>query len=495
MHTVDRRTFLKLLSLAGGLPLVERARVFGAQRPGAGKKVVVLGGGLAGLAAAFTLTSQGYDVIVLEAQDRPGGRVQTVRDPFVGGGYAEAGAVRIPNNHRWTMKYVKMLGLESKLAAYEHEQGLALWYLQGKRFTTPKGPWPLEGLTDQERPNPFAMLHRYWSAGIAAMGDPSRHGFPTKEALTLDAFTLEEYFKKNGASDTWVRLVAAAEGDGRRLNALAVTAAESVPNEGKWALTYGLVGGNDQLPKALAARLGDRVRYKTAVLRLAQDGRGVAVTVRDASGQHEVRADHCVCALPFPLLREIAIAPAFSERKMAAIAKYQLTPAARTYFQTKTQFWKADPLGRLGGLKLAGTDTAAERVWNTSALQPDTQRGMLHAYMIDRQAEAYRALPEHARISTMQETIARFLPELPRHVAATWSKVWHEDRWQKGAFAFMRPGEFEWIWPAARRAEGRVHFAGEHTSLWFGWQNGALESGERAAQEIADADTTSLHVA
>lgn len=495
MHTVDRRTFLKLLSLAGGLPLVDRAAASAAQRPGAGKKVIVLGGGLAGLSAALTLTSQGYDVLVLEAQARPGGRVHTVREPFVAGGYAEAGAVRIPNHHHWTMKYVRLLGLESKLAAYEHEPGLALWYLQGKRFTTPKGAWPLDGLTDQERPNPFALLDRYWGAGLAAMGDPSRHGFPTNEALALDGLTLEAYFKKNGASDSWVRLVAASEGDGRRLNALAVTAAEAVPNDGKWALTYGLVGGNDQLPQALAARLGDRVRYKTAVVRLAQDHRGVAITVRDATGHHQLRADHCVCTLPFPLLREIVVTPAFSDTKMAAIAKYQLTPSARTYFQTKTQFWKNDPLGRLGGLKLAGTDTSAERVWNTSALQPDRQRGMLHAYMIDRQAEAYRALPESERVSTMQQTIARFLPELPRHVEATWSKVWHEDRWHKGAFAFMQPGEFEWMWPAARRAEGRVHFAGEHTSIWFGWQNGALESGERAAREIAEADATSLNVA
>lgn len=493
MNTVDRRTFLKLLSMAGGLSLVDRTAVAGGQRQSSGKKVIVLGGGLAGLAAAFTLTSQNYDVIVLEAQERPGGRVQTVRDPFVGGGYAEAGAVRIPNNHRWTMKYVKMLGLESKLAAYEHEQGLALWYLQGKRFTTPKGEWPLDGLTDKERPNPFAMLAEYWGAGIAAMGDPSRNGFPTKSALALDPLTLEEYFKKNGASDTWVRLVTAAEGDGRRLNALAVTAEEALPNDGKWALTYGLVGGNDQLPKALAAKLGDRVRYKTAVLRLAQDGRGVAVTVRDATGQHQLRADHCVCALPFPLLRDIEIAPAFSAKKMEAIAKYQLAPAARAYFQTKTQFWRSDPLGRLGGLKLGGTDTPAERVWNTSALQPDKQRGMLHAYMIDRQAEAYRALPEGDRIGTMQQTIARFLPDLPRQVEATWSKVWHEDPWQKGGFAFIQPGEFEWIWPAARRPEGRVHFAGEHTSLWFGWQNGALESGERAAQEILETDATADH--
>jgi monoamine oxidase len=482
---VDRRTFLKLLSLASGAAIVE------ARGNAAGKKVVILGGGLAGLAAAHNLMAQGYDVTVLEAQERPGGRVQTVREPFTSGGYAEAGAIRIPNNHRWTMKYIKAMGLESKLTAYDFDEGAHLWYLQGKRFTTPKGEWPIDGLTAQERANPFAMISAYWGPGIAAVGDPTHNGFPTKAALALDRQTLQQFFMKNGASETWTRLVAASEGDGRRLNALAVTAGEAAPNEGKWVRTYGLAGGNDQLPKAMAARLGTRVRYNTVVLRLSQDGRGVRVTVRDGSGQHQLEADHCICTLPFPLLRDIEITPAFSSQKMDAIAKYQLAPAARAYFQTKTQFWRNDPLGRLGGLKLVGTDTSAERVWNTSFLQPDKRRGLLHAYMIDGQATAYAALPAGDRIATTQKVISTFLPDLPRQVEATYSKVWHEDPWQKGGFAFMQPNQFEWIWPAARRPEGRVHFAGEHTSLWFGWQNGALESAERAVQEIVDANSTS----
>lgn len=482
---VDRRTFVKLLSLASSVAVVQ------ARGTSTDKKVVVLGGGLAGLAAALDLTSRGYDVIVLEGQERAGGRVQTVREPFLNGGYAEAGAVRIPNNHRWTMKYIKAMGLESKLAAYDHEAGKALWYLQGKRFTTPTGSWPLDGLSAEEKPNPFAMIERYWGAGISAVGDPARPGFPTKDALALDALTLEQLFKKNGASEAWTRVVCAAEGDGRQLNALAVTMGEAVPNDGKWALTYGLVGGNDQLPKAMAAKLGERVRYNTRVLRLAHDSRGVVVTVRDGSGhQQQLRADHCVCTLPFSVLRDVEIAPAFSTPKMEAIRRYPYAAVGRAYFQTKSQFWRTDPLGQLGGLKLVGTDTPAERIWNTSFLQPDKQKGMLHAYMIDGQASAFAALPAQERIPAIQKTIAQFLPDLPRNVDATYTKVWHEDPWQKGAFAFLGPHGIESIWLPSRKPEGRVHFAGEHTSVWFGWQNGALESGERAAQEIVETEST-----
>ena len=83
--------------------------------------------------------------------------------------------------------------------------------------------------------------------------------------------------------------------------------------------------------------------------------------------------------------------------------------------------------------------------------------------------------------------VSEFLPQLPSEVAASYVKVWSEDPWQLGAFAWPKPGEFHRIWPAARQAEGRVHFGGEHTSVWIGFQNGALESGERCANEIIGA--------
>ena len=91
------------------------------------------------------------------------------------------------------------------------------------------------------------------------------------------------------------------------------------------------------------------VKYNTVVHKLTHDADGVVVTVRDASGQHEIEADHCVCTLPFPLLRKIEIAPAFSARKMEAIANYGLVDIARVSMQTKTRFWRNDPLGLGGG--------------------------------------------------------------------------------------------------------------------------------------------------
>src|SRR5262245_24365776 len=105
MQILDRPSLLKLASMASSIPVFR-------QVPGSpGQSHVVLGAGLAGLAAAWNLLQRGYDVLVLEAKSRPGGRVRTVREPFQKGGYAEAGAVRIPSQHELTLKYIQLMGL------------------------------------------------------------------------------------------------------------------------------------------------------------------------------------------------------------------------------------------------------------------------------------------------------------------------------------------------------------------------------------------------
>ena len=108
---IDRREFLKAGLLAASAQLVPlRSWSFTPQalpHAASPKKVLVVGAGLAGLVAGYELTQAGHDVTILEAQFRPGGRVQTLREPFSDGLYAEAGAARIPDNHDLTLHYVK----------------------------------------------------------------------------------------------------------------------------------------------------------------------------------------------------------------------------------------------------------------------------------------------------------------------------------------------------------------------------------------------------
>lgn len=478
---ITRRSFLGILAASG---IAAAGCYTPSAGQGNGQRVVVLGAGLAGLSAAYNLMRSGFEVVVLEAQDRPGGRVQTVREPFLNGGYAEMGALRIPDVHVYANKYIDELGLKDKLFEY-NEPEMKLWYLDGQRFTTPKSgqDWPLERMSKDERRDPSAKLATYLGPALATVGDVHSPSWPNvgNDTLALDDFTLAQFAQKNGATDAWINFLAAAEGNLGDFNTLAFAGLEAVLHG--TAKTYGLRGGNDQLPRAFAAAMGNRIAYRSVVRRIDSRPDEVVVGYHDSNGtQRQIIADFGVCTIPFPVLSKLGIT-GFAEQKMLAIKQYQLAAAARVYFQTKTAFWRNDPLGTLSGLKMIGTDTLAERMWNTTPGQPGPE-AMLHAYLIGHNAETLKSVPFQERDNRIQAEVSRFLPGLSSQIVASHVKVWSEDPFAGGAFAFAQPGQLRWIFPAARRPDNRLHFAGEHTSVSIGWMDGALESGERVAAEI-----------
>jgi monoamine oxidase len=325
-------------------------------------------------------------------------------------------------------------------------------------------------------------------SGLGKLGDVFDPGWPgtVPSALDLDRTTLSGYIRSQGASDTWLDWFFAQEGRIGRVNAAAGFAVES---RSTFNSVSSIKGGNDRLPYAFAGALGDRVRYRSEVVRIAQDRRGVTIGFKDRTGQrHQLRADRCVCALPFAPLRRGDLDCGFSQTKLAAIHGLKYMAAARCYFQTRTRFWERDPLGRLGGLNLVGTDTMAGRVWNTSSQQADPALGMVHAYMFDTEALEFTARGGR-RVPAMRHLFRKLLPGIDGQIVRVAHKAWHEDPWAGGGWGWTQPGALRWMFPAMRQVEQRVHFAGEHTSLWIAWMNGALESAERVTQEILHADT------
>jgi monoamine oxidase len=485
---LDRRRFLQALAAISAAPLAsltDPPEVRGDDVGGeGGRRVVVLGAGLAGLGAAYNLMRLGYDVTVLEAQDRPGGRVQTARDGFRRGGHAELGAIRIFESHEHTLKYVNEFGLE----LMPYDIGTRAFHMQGKRFLAPPPgePWPLKGLSAGEQPDPAVRLGDYFVSGFAKLGDVFDPGWPGAfpTALELDRMTMDGYMRSQGASATWRDWFYAQEGRFARVNSAAAFAVESLTTG---AMLGSIRGGNDRLPKAMASALGHRVKYGSEVVRIAQGRGDVTVSYRDRSGRHELRADRCVCALPFAPLRRVSIATPFSPPKMAAIHTLQYMAVARCYFQTRSRFWERDPLGPLGGLNLVGTDTTAGRVWNTSSQQLDPWLGMVQAYMFDTEAIEF-AGHGHRRVAATRKLMRQLLPGISGQITGIAHKAWQEDPWAGGGWGWTQPGQLRWMFPAMRRIEGRVHFAGEHTSIWAAWMNGALESAERVAAEILHAD-------
>jgi monoamine oxidase len=486
----DRRELVQLsIALGTGLVAGWKGSPAAAATSGQacnGKRVVVLGGGLAGLAAAYRLMSEHHEVILLEGQDRVGGRVLTVRDGFESGGHTEMGATRIFSTHAATLRYVELFKL-GPLVPYDSGNGA--FFIRGSRFSAPPAgqPWPIADMSKTERANPYAFLATYLGPGFEMLGDVDAAGWPNDQpsALELDKLTVEQFLKGQGASQGWIDWFCALEGNVRRLNAFAGLATERLLAGFGGEPPTSIPGGNDRLPKAFAAALGTRIKLRCKVVRLEQSASEVTVTYLDNQGrQNEVRADRCVCALPFSTLRKVVIATPFAADKMRAIESLRYMLVARCCFQTRTRFWTADPLGPLGGLSLVGSDTFAGRIWNTSSQQADPDMGMIQSYMFDVDASAYASLPD--RVEAMRQHIHRkLLPGLTQdQVVAAAEKVWQDDPWVEGGWAWSGRQEMAGLFQARGRAEGRVHFAGEHTSPLIGWMTTAIESGERAADEI-----------
>ncbi|MBZ5715911.1 flavin monoamine oxidase family protein [Nannocystis pusilla] len=448
------------------------------------KRVLVLGAGLAGLSAAWELQQLGYAVTVLEGRDRVGGRVWTLRDGFEDGQFAEIGAVRIPDVHELTLDYCDKLGLELD----EYKDGEPLYYIDGQRFLHADGEaWPVMGLTAEEEK---LTLGDFWERQIYAtfeeFGDPRMNGFPKPGIVEkYDGMVYADFLRMRGASEAYLKIYAADNGSEiSTIGTLAWMGAEVADKA--WGATYHIRGGNDQLPLRIADEVGlDNILLSRKVTKIEHDDAGVTVTFSGPDGEETLSADYLVCAIPFTTLRDVAIEPAFSADKTRAIKELFLMNAGRGYIQTRTRFWEAE---KIGGLKIAKTDGPAERIWNLSDVQPaGSTKGMIQSYTQNHNADAYCDVAPEDREEYCLAAVEKFFPEIRAEKVAFFQYCWADDPWAKGAWTDILPDQW-WIVAATRKPEGRVTFAGEHTSVWAGWMQGAIESGQRAADEIAAMD-------
>jgi monoamine oxidase len=206
---ITRRQFLKRSAVAAAAVSLAQSNVFGAITVGtASKKILIIGAGMAGLCAGYELTQLGHDVTILEARTRPGGRVQTLREPFSDGLYAEAGAARIRDNHDLTLKYVKLFGVTLE-PMYPSQLSAVRWdgktgqqmpidgYTKalGEVFGSELGGDPvrwskIKGGSDQ-LPQAFARK----------LGDKIHYGTPVVR-LEQDANSARALFLRNGETQT-----------------------------------------------------------------------------------------------------------------------------------------------------------------------------------------------------------------------------------------------------------------------------------------------------
>jgi len=450
------------------------------------KKVVVIGAGLAGLVAAFELKREGHEVILLEAQNRVGGRIYTLRT-FAPGLYAEAGGMRIPRAHDLTLRYCTLFNLPMRPFVMGNPN--ALVYVGGQRMTKQEAdrdptrlPFTLE---EHER---GGTADRMWEEAITdlrAMVERDGEAAWDRIVKDYDQYSLYEFLRFKGWSKgaiEYFTVLNFLESDMH--NSFVEILREDLG--GAYTDMQEIAGGMDLLPNAFFGELKDEIRLGANVFAIDQDTDGVTVHYKTEAGRYTEHADYGIVTLPFSVLRTIEIMTPFSAGKQRAIRQLNYHASTKILFQVKRRFWEDEDGIRGGGTV---TDLPVRRM-NYPTPDPTTTRGVLLAsYTWGQDALQWGSMDEETRLEEALDDVSRIHPQIREEYEGGASHAWYSDRWARGAFAMFAPEQQTDLEADIVRPEGRFQFAGEHCSLYHAWIQGALESGIRAGRTIHEAST------
>jgi monoamine oxidase len=380
--------------------------------------VVIVGGGLAGLSAAYELKESGCDVTLLEAQTHPGGKIRTIRDPFPDGVAAELGAAAfIPVEPDAVMRYIRKFSLP--LNRPEPRVLPVVYYFRGRRTVEARDglhDWPL-GLSNQERRLGISgMRTKYLKTAVTEIRDAIKRPESTAVLEKHGQISFADFMSANGSSPDATALLSILDWDmvgedlreRSALDVLAQLAAYSTFTDAR----YSIQDGNDLLPKAFASGLGHRIRYGCVVESIERSQNGVTVYHNYASRPSTITADQLVLALPLGRLAEIQFEPPLSAEKRNAIHETRCASVARIFLQCRRRFWIDEGLSGY-----AFTDLPITFMWD-GAPAHRSGRGILQCFMTGERARRFAAMDDERRLTLTLETVQQIFPAIRENFEA-----------------------------------------------------------------------------
>jgi len=436
------------------------------QRPLRGISVVVAGAGMAGLSAARALEADGATVTIVEARDRVGGRVWTIRDGFAGRQHAEAGGDLIESDHHATLNLARALKLETTpilddgFGYYGRSAGgrLAIQTIGGMFRLMPRSFGDLV--------QAYKLAERRWDGPIAQrLASQSVADWLAREHGGREI--LERFRGMRG-------LMLADPEDLSLIAMVDLFADWEDPGDIE---SCRVRTGNDRLATETAKRLRGELLLDTVLRRVRQDNGKCTLTIERQGALSEMDAHYVIASLPASTLRDVVFEPSMPDLQRDAIANLRYGRVTRLLLQFDRRFWT-----KTGRPKAFGSDQPFGALWDGNE-QQHSRAGILSFLA------GGGASPELQQILSNEGTdgVVKRLTWLgtPAHVIGTRTITWENDPWARGGYAYFDPA-FKSAWRDwLARPFGRVLFAGEHTSnRWQGYINGAIESGQRAAAEI-----------
>ncbi len=451
------------------------------------KQIIIVGAGISGLVAASLLKEAGHKVTILEANNRIGGRIYTIREPFSRGLYFNAGPMRIPDTHKLTLAYIRKFKLPLNLFINKTASDIIYTNNIKTRLSIfEKNPsilgYPIleseKGKTAEE-----LMLEVLEPILNYIKKDPNKNWSIVEKkykAYSLGTFLTEYY--SDGAIDMIGVLLDMEAYMGMSL----IEVLREMVFFTSTTKYYEITGGIDALPKAFLSQLNENIFMRYKVEKIIQENSKVMMQVNHEQTieRFMVTGDVAIVTIPFSALRFVEIQPynLFSYYKRRAIRELNYIAATKIAIEFKSRFWER--VGQCGGKSI--TDLPIRFTYYPSyGIHTPGAATVLASYTWADEALTWDSLPNSKRIRYVLKNLAEIYGDIVYSEFVTGASFsWSQNPYSCGAFTAFEPGQELELFPYITSPSGKVHFAGEHTTLTHGWMQGAIESGIRVAYEV-----------
>jgi len=438
--------------------------------------VVVVGAGLSGLCAARKLRAQGASVVVVEARDRVGGRTFTQQ---IGNSSFDLGGQWIGPEQKRVHALVDQLGLET---ARTHTDGKKVLEVEGKVSTYKRS------ITSMSVPNLIQLTGVLSYVNRVRKRVSPSSPMSAEGATALDGETLETWrsrvvksAKITAVIDAAVRSIFGAEA--RDISALYflmyINAGGGMLNLTEaqgGAQQDWIVGGAQALALALAKDLGDSVVLATPIRKLVQTSEGIDAVSESGT----IGARYAVVAIPPTLAGRIEYEPSVSVSRDQLTQRFSMGAAVKVVVTYEHAFWR--DAGFSG--EVVSAEGPLSVVYDSTS--HDGRQPALLGLVVGSQARQWSSQPLADRQRRVTGALARYFGDAANSFSDYRELDWGMEAWSRGGpAAALPPGVLTHSFANLRKPEGRIHWAGTETATeWIGYMEGAIQSGERAADEI-----------
>jgi monoamine oxidase len=448
----NRRDFLKILGASSVGIALSSQNVFAQRRK---KSCVIIGAGFAGLSAAYKLKNANWNVTILEARERIGGRVFSQTMPQNRNLVFELGAEWVGMSH----ERIKALCADFKIPLQKHQ--FEDYLLRDGKVSRP-GAWGFSEAAKMAFDKVKANYEKLSAVQQRNLDKLDWWTYLEKIGYAEDDLRLRDLMDSTDFGES-IRHVSA-------FGALAEYAESSPKNE----MDYKMTGGNSRLTEEFAKRIGDEnIKTNTLVTEIIQAKNGI-VTVKTATGSY--KADAVICTVPTNSLLKIKFNPALPTAQTEAAEKLIYARICKNSVLYGKRFWKDEDFSMV-------SDVTSHFYFHSTQNQAGKE-GILTSYAIGEKADILASQSDERRMKIITNDLKDFDEDAPKLAKGITSYAWQRDKYTDGAYALYRPGQWFGVRPILQRPHGKILFAGEHLADWQGFMEGAIETGESAAQSL-----------